>query len=82
MTMASQPCYLRQGDDALEDATFHATLADACADYLASARELDRYGQAHTASLHFVDLVTDEPTEYPDRVLSLTSHGKLKVERT
>jgi hypothetical protein len=77
-----QACYLREGSDYLDQARFYPSIADACDAFLESARELDRYGQRHDASLHFVDSVSDEPTEYPDRVLSLGPKGGLKVENT
>ena len=77
----AQACYLRTGDDALEDAVFFRSVKDATADYRDTARELDRYGQSIGATLHFVDGPDEEPAEYPDRVLSLTERGAVKSER-
>lgn len=80
--MSGQPCYLRIGDDSVDDAAFHRSIQDAVAEYEACARELDGYGQRIDASIHFVDAKGDEPDEYPDRVLSLGPRGGIKIEGT
>ena len=58
-----------------------ASVKAAKADFLSTARELDRFGQSIEASLHIAkskDLIN----EYPDYVLSLGKFGGLKCERT
>jgi len=57
------------------------SIGDAKASFLETARELDRYGQSITASLHIAKS-EDEIQEYPDFVLSLTKRGNLKCEST
>jgi len=73
--------YLRIGSDSLEQATAHRTMADAVAEFEEAARELDRYGQAIEASIHFAPNRA-AIAEYPDRVLSLGPRGGVKIERT
>ena len=80
-------CYLRMGDDYLEDATRCPRLGDAKAMFMEAARELDRYGQRIEASIHIADLHSkrlgySDLHEYPDYVLSLGPRGGLKCERT
>ena len=73
--------FLRVGTDTLEQCGEFATQKAAIVEFGIIARELDRYGQKIEASLHFApnrDLIA----EYPDRVLSLTARGAIKVERT
>lgn len=77
-----QPCFLRLGGDYLEDATYCPSIAYALGEYEACAHELDGYGQAIEASVHFVNSRDDEPDEYPDRVLSLGIRGGLVVGLT
>lgn len=77
MTMAY---YLRTGDDSIEDAVRHRTLADAKATFLETARELDRYGQRIEASVHIAE-TESHVQEYPDYVLALGPRGGLKCER-
>lgn len=78
----TQRCYLRMGDDYLEDAVFCEKLGHALSDFWSTARELSRYGQRIEATIHFVDKKGDEPGEYPDRVLSLGPRGGLVVSHT
>lgn len=72
--------FLRVGTDTLEQCGEFATQKAAIAEFGIIARELDRYGQAIDGALHFAPsraLIV----EYPDRVLSLTARGAIKVER-
>ena len=62
-------CFLRIGDDCLEDATQHKSLAQAEAAYRKVAEELGRYGQAIEATIHIAKTI-DEVVEYPDFVLT------------
>lgn len=78
---SSQPCYMLETRDAQEDARFYRSIADARAAYEKAARELARYGQAHSASLHFVACEADEWAEYPDRLLELGPRGGLRMVR-
>jgi hypothetical protein len=59
----------------------HATKKDACAAFMETALELDRYGQKIEASLH-VAPNRNEIAEYPDYVLALGPRGGLKIETT
>ena len=61
--------FLRIGDDYLEDAKPHHTLAKAKAAYRDVAKELDRYGQSICATIHMARTL-DDVAEYPDFVLS------------
>lgn len=74
-------CYLREGSDYLEDATRFNTIADAKESFRRAAKDLDRYGQKHEATIHIADTM-DEVVEYPDYVLSLGKRGGLVCERT
>ena len=62
-------CFLRLGDDCLEDATQHKSLAQAESAYRKVAEELGRYGQAIEATIHIAKTI-DEVVEYPDFVLT------------
>lgn len=73
--------YLRTGDDCLEDAVRHRTLADAKADFMETATELWRYGQHIDASVHIAPN-RYYVAEYPDYVLSLGPRGGCKCERS
>lgn len=72
-------CYLRLGDDALEDAIAYFTIDSAVHDYTQAARELDRYGQQISATVH-IAATFEELVEYPDIVLSLGPRGGLRKE--
>jgi hypothetical protein len=72
-------CYLRTGDDALEDAVAFYTIGSAVRDFEATARELDGYGQRIEASIHIASDF-EELVEYPDYVLSLGPRGGLRKE--
>lgn len=71
-------CFLRVGNDYLEDAERHATKAVAA--YAETARELARYDQRIEASLHYA-ATRDELQEYPDFALSLGPRGGIRCER-
>ena len=73
--------YLRIDNDTLDEARLYPTMRAAIDAYAETARELARYDQACVASLHFARNA-DELDEYPDRILSLTPRGAVKVERT
>ena len=62
-------CFLRIGDDCLEDATQHKSLAQAESAYRKVAEELGRYGQAIEATIHIAKTI-NEVVEYPDFVLT------------
>lgn len=77
-------CYLRQGDDYLEDAKLMPSLQAAKDEFESTARELDRFGQKIEATIHIYDpRVNDAPFchEYPDYVLSLGPKGGLRCDR-
>jgi hypothetical protein len=57
----------------------HASKKDACAAFLEVARDLDRFGQEITATLHIASN-RSEIAECPDFVLSLGPRGGLKIE--
>ena len=76
----STVCYLRMGDDALLDAEPCNSLAVARATYMAAARELDRYGQRITATVHIAASLTTA-AEYPDYLLELGPRGGLRSTR-
>lgn len=80
--MSQQPCYLRIGGDTPAEAVYCRSIKSALAKYEKCARELDAYGQAIGASVHFVDKRGDEPAEYPDRILSLGPLGGLVMSNT
>jgi len=76
----STACYLRMGDDALADAEPCHSLAVARDTYMAAARELDRYGQKITATLHIAASLA-AAAEYPDYLLELGPRGGLRSTR-
>lgn len=78
-------CYLYYAGTGHEKPIPYRSMAEAREEFLLTARELDRFGQAMTATLHMRDeRVHDEPkmAEYPDYVLSLGPRGGLKLETT
>ena len=74
-------CYLRIGNDYLEDAIPCATIKDAVLVYQDTAQELARYDQRIEASIHIAPTL-EEVGEYPDYVLSLGPRGGVAKERT
>lgn len=64
------------GDDALADAEHCKSLAVARASYMTAARELDRYGQKITATLHIASSLA-AAAKYPDYLLELGPRGRL-----
>lgn len=72
--------FLRIDNDYLEDAKAFQTKQGAVRRFLIVARELDRYGQACTATVH-VARSKDELVEYPDWVLSLGPRGGARIEK-
>lgn len=72
--------YLRIGDDYLDDAEEHQTLADAKSAFLCAAQELAGYGQAIEASIH-IGTSHEDLDEYPDFVLALGPRGGLQCHR-
>jgi len=76
----STGCYLRMGGDALLDAEPCRSLAVARATYMAAARELDRYGQTITATLHIAPSLA-AAAEYPDYLFQLGPRGGLRSTR-
>lgn len=74
-------CFLRIGDDYLDDATRCPSIAYAKAEFAAAATELGRYGQHTEASIH-IAASKDELVEYPDFILSLGPRGGIRAERT
>lgn len=78
MTKA-QSCYLlEQGDDPA-NASFCRSIGEAKEKYGDAARQLARFGQEHTASLHLVEAQGDDWSEYPDRILTLSRNGNVLV---
>lgn len=75
--MSARPCFLRLGDEYLDDARPFPSIAAAVADYAATARELRRYGQRIDATLHYA-ATRDELAEYPDYVLELGARGNVR----
>lgn len=73
-------CFLRHGSDYLDNAEFFPSMTEAQEAYLDTARELDRYGQEHEATLHIATSI-DDLAEYPDHCLRLSKHGNLIKER-
>ena len=73
-------CYLRIGDDLLEQATPHPSVRDALLVFADTARSLARFDQTIAATLHFADKV-DQLVEDPDRFLRLGPRGGIVVER-
>ena len=76
----STVCYLRMGDDALADAELCHSLAVAGDTYMTAGRELDRYGQKITATLHIATSLA-AAAEYPDYLLELGPRGGLQSTR-
>lgn len=74
-------CYLYYAGSAFEKPEPHRSLGEAKEAFLRTARELDRYGQECTATIHIAPDIS-QLAEYPDLVLSLTGRGNLKCERT
>lgn len=73
-------CFLRMGNDYLEDAQKWNSINAAKMEFLFTARDLARYDQTITASIHIAPTL-DEVVEYPDYVLSLGPKGGLNCER-
>lgn len=73
-------CYLRVGNDYLEDSQRCPSIAYAVREFQVIAVELARYGQEIEASVH-VAASKDELQEYPDYVLSLGPRGGVRKER-
>jgi hypothetical protein len=73
-------CYLRIGDDTLQDAKRYHSICNAEQKFLRVARELASYGQAITGSIH-VGRTREEIVEDPDYVLSLSERGALIKEK-
>jgi hypothetical protein len=71
--------YVRIGNDYLEQAIPFKTKSAAVDYYRAVAEDLDRFGQAISATVH-VAPDRDMVNEYPDWVLSLGPKGGLRVE--
>jgi len=76
----SQPCYLKFTTDMPSEASFCESLSAAKEQYLKVAYRLASWGQQITASVHFVEAQGDDFAEEPDRLLSLTRSGNVKVE--
>jgi hypothetical protein len=74
-------CYLRMGNDYLEDATRFRSIGAAADHFHWHAQQLARYDQRIEASIHIADNM-DEVVEYPDLVLKLGPRGGLRKERT
>ena len=77
--------YIRFDNQYLEDAELCDSIAEAKRYFADTARDLGRYGQEVTASLHLYDRrVTDGKhcQEYPDFILSVGPRGGVRVERT
>lgn len=78
-------CYLRQGDDYLEDAKLMPSLQAAKDEFESAARELARFGQKIEATIHIYDPRVMNGAlfchEYPDYVLSLGPKGGLRCDR-
>jgi hypothetical protein len=72
--------FLRSGDAYLENAVPYRSLAAAKAQFHDDARQLAKYGQAHTAAIHVAPNAA-MVVEYPDYVLSLGSRGGLICEK-
>lgn len=72
--------YLRYQQDTLDEAKGYQSKGAAVDAFERTARELDRFGQAIEASLHFAN-GREELAEYPNFVLSLGPRGGLRCER-
>jgi hypothetical protein len=73
--------YLRMGSDHLEDAVAYRSKTEAIDAFYQAAAELDRYGQAIEASLHYASS-KEALAEYPDFTLRLGTRGNVICERT
>lgn len=77
-----KPCdkfYLRMGDDYLQDAKPYASKTAAINAFADTARELWRYGQKISASIHIAESL-DDIAEYPDFILETGPRGGIRVE--
>ena len=77
--------YIRFDNQYLEDAEPCDSIAEAKRYFETTARDLARYGQEVTASLHVYDRRITEGNhcqEYPDYLLSIGPRGGVRVERT
>lgn len=74
-------CFLRVGNDSVEEATRCPSIKYAIAEYRVEAEELARYDQRLDASIHIARSMA-EVAEYPDYVLSLGPKGGVIVGRT
>lgn len=74
-------CYLRMGDDPLDDARWYPSVRAACDAFEDVARDLNRFGQKIEASVHRSD-TSYEVAEYPDYVIALGPKGGLRRGRT
>lgn len=74
-------CFLRHCGDYLDDAEFFPSMTAAQEAFLDAARQLDRYGQKHEATLH-IARNWEEVVEYPDYTLRLSKRGNLIQEST
>lgn len=72
--------WLREGTDAIEDATLYRTKKDAVNAYKWAAQELAEYGQELEATIHVADC-RENIAEYPDYVLYLGPRGGVNVEK-
>lgn len=73
-------CFLRIGNDYLEDAERCKSIAYAIGEYRAVAEESARFGnEPPEASIH-IARTKAELQEYPDFVLSYTARGAVKRE--
>ena len=70
-------CFLRVGNDFLEDATRCSSKRYAIAEFRAIAEELSQFGQEIEASIHYASK-RSELQEYPDFVLSLGPRGGVR----
>jgi len=74
-------CFLRIGNDSLDDAVRHPSLTAVKVAYMDVARDLDRFGQRIEATIHIANN-RDSLAEYPDFVLSIGPRGGLVCQRT
>lgn len=72
-------CYLLYAGSPHDEPIPFRSMSEAKDDFWVTAKELDRYGQAITASSHIAPTLS-HMSEYPDYVLSLGPRGGLKVE--
>ena len=78
--MSAGRYYLRMGADDLDQARPYRTRAAALAAFAAAARELARYGQDLTATVHLATSRA-ELAEYPELWVQLGPRGGVQVER-